>query len=102
MANQNEGGVSLQTDTLSQVPGGPARTIIATVMIGGVPTPVQMQVVTLADGNGNVIDDFAQYENDIQIVSELREIRKLLAMFMGVPVVAPENRQIAQDPGFTS
>jgi hypothetical protein len=52
-----EQGVPLQTDQLSTVPGGSIRTVTVTVPINGVPTPVQMQVIAIADANGVIADN---------------------------------------------
>lgn len=98
--DQRDNAVPLQTDTLSAVPGGGVRTITATVMLNGVATPVQMQVIALADGGGNIIDDFSNYNFAIQNLNELREIRKLLCQILGVPMLAAELRGINDDPQF--
>jgi hypothetical protein len=82
----NESPVPLQADTLSQLPGGGVRTIVAVVMVNGVPTPVQMQVVTVADQNGVLLD--APRDDVLREMSnDLKDIRKLVAMLLGVPAL---------------
>jgi hypothetical protein len=83
-----EGQINLQADTLSTVPGGAMRTIIATMMVNGVLTPVQMQVVSLSDANGAILDGFQVYSTQLEdLRSEMRAIRVLLATWLGVPVI---------------
>lgn len=60
-----------------------ARTIEVTTLIAGVPTVVEMQVIAIADGNGNVIDDFAGYRFQAAILAELQQIRELLGRVHG-------------------
>lgn len=90
MPPQNELPVALQTETSAPLPGAGVRTIVATVMVGGVPTPVQMQVVSLSDGLGNIIDSFADYNWQKAMLFELREIRTLVSEALGVFPIIPE------------
>lgn len=77
--------VQLQTDTIGTAPGGGIRTITATVMVNGVPTQVQMQVVAIADPAGVLIDDFATYNIQMQTLATLRRIEQLLSFQNGLP-----------------
>lgn len=82
-----EQGVSLQQDQLSNVAGGPARTILTTVSINGVPTQVQMQVVSIADERGMLFE--APVNNAVvleDILAVLCDIRTLLSFRMGLSV----------------
>ena len=79
--------IPLQTDTLSTLPGGGVRTLTVTVMVNGVPTPVLMQVVAIADAAGTVQGDLATEETLHGIFDELRAIRDLLAIIAQVPVL---------------
>lgn len=83
-----ESGVSLQADSLSTVPGGPVRFIQMSMPISGQQTLVQAQVVAVTDANGVVLDwnGYSTQMNDI--LDELRELRKLIALWMGVPVIS--------------
>jgi hypothetical protein len=83
--------VPLQTDTITTAPGGGIRTITATVMINGIPTQVQMQVVALADPNGVLVDDHTAAHIQFATLRELREIKRLLALMAGVPVFEAED-----------
>ena len=65
------------------VPIGPigttqqVRNVTATVLINGVATPVLMQVVSLADQNGNLIDINSTKRQDVEL-QLLVEIRREL------------------------
>lgn len=85
-----DSGVTLQTDTLAPVPGGPVRTVLATVLINGVPTQVQMQAVVLCDASGAVQDFQHEMAWQDEMLAEMREIRRLIALFMGVYQPIPE------------
>lgn len=85
MADTREQPVPLQTDTITQLPGAGVRTIIAQVLVNGVPTPVQMQVVAISDANGIIIDNFAQVSLLQAIVSELQQLRTIIATAYGFP-----------------
>ena len=85
MPNPRETPVPLQADTITTLPGGGIRTVVATVLVNGIPTPVQMQVVSLADADGVILDDFPAYNKSREILIELREIRRLIALALGVP-----------------
>lgn len=86
--------IPLQTDTLSTVPGGGVRTIGLSVPIAGAATPVQQQVVSIADASGAILDQQAEQLWRAQVIDELREIRKLIALFMGIYVPLPESSDI--------
>lgn len=82
-----EQGVSLQQDQLTNVAGGPVRTIATTVSINGVPTQVQMQVVSLADERGVLFDPPERNEAVLEdILAVLYDIRTLLSFQMGLSV----------------
>ena len=83
-----EQAINLQADTLSTVPGGGIRTITVQMVVNGVQTPVQMQVVSMSDANGAILDGFQVYSQQLNdLRAEMRAIRLLLATWMGVPVV---------------
>lgn len=84
-----ETGVSLQADQLATVPGGPVRFVTMQVPINGVLTTVQAQVVAMTDANGQVLDwSYQPSSNQLaDVINELRELRTLIATWMGVPVV---------------
>lgn len=89
-----EQGVPLQTDQLSTVPGGAIRTVTVTVPINGVPTPVQMQVISIADENGVI---FGQPYEPRQLLGDiantLRDIRVMVSKLSEMPFVDnQENR----------
>lgn len=79
----NEQPVQLQTDTLSNLPGGGVRTITATILVNGVPTSVQMQVVSVADEFGRLL--VPDYDATSKIVMELRRIQELLCIIAQEP-----------------
>lgn len=85
--------VPLQTDTVSNLPGGGVRTVVATVLVNGVPTPVQMQVVAIADEDG-VIFDSTPNPTLQDIADSLRDIRRLLGLWLGVHAI-----QDGRNPG---
>jgi hypothetical protein len=68
---------------------GSVRTVQATVLVAGVPTNVEMQVVALADSNGVPIDDVVGASYQLAMLRELREIRTLLAAQQGALVLDP-------------
>lgn len=95
MTQPQESPVQLQVDTVAPAPGssstgGGVRTIVMTVPVNGVPTQVQVQVVAMTDGQGNIVDTFAPDRYEMAILQELRELRKLISSFLGVaPVFEP-------------
>jgi hypothetical protein len=86
-----EQSIPLQTDTVSTLPGGGVRTVLATVLIGGVPTTVQMQVVSLADESGRLIDlrDLSALARLDELCSTLRRCETILAHVAGLPDIGP-------------
>lgn len=83
--NASEQPVPLQSDTVTTAPGG-VRAINAVVLVNGVPTLVQMQVVSLADANGRVLQDLSALTDPMEaVVDELRQIKRLLAIIAQVP-----------------
>jgi uncharacterized membrane-anchored protein len=90
----NEQGVPIQTDQLTTVPGGPIRTVTVTVMVNGVATPMQMQVIAIADENGVLIGqpcDPRQLLGDIANI--LADIRTMVSKLADMPFVNnQENR----------
>jgi len=92
-----EQGVQLQSDQLSNVPGGAIRTVTVTIPINGVPTPVQMQVVAIADENGNIAPvpyEPRQLLGDIANI--LRDIRVMVSKLSDMPFV--DNQEGRFDP----
>jgi hypothetical protein len=86
MATEQDVGVINQvTSTVA-----PVRTIAVTTLIAGTPTTVQMQVVAVADEGGNVIRDFANYNLQLAMLTELRAIRSLLSRQSGGFDVIPD------------
>lgn len=96
-------GIALQTDTLSPVAGGPVRTLSLMVPVNGVMTQVQAQVVMISDSTGNIIDGWAQYDQWRALLTELREIRTILAIANGMPAIfQPLDIPPAANPGITT
>jgi hypothetical protein len=80
-------GVNLQQDTLSNVSGGPIRTITAVTPINGVPTQVQMQVIAVADGNGVILGSQPDYTDLLRDnLAVLKDVRTLLSAWLGLNV----------------
>lgn len=75
---------------LDSAGGRDVRTIEVTTLIQGVPTVVEMQVIALADGLGNVIDSFATYNLQVEQLKLMREILRVLAHKAGIAVFLPE------------
>jgi hypothetical protein len=92
MASQNDQGIQLQQDTLS--PAGPAvRLVLPGVQIasGQKLVDTAQQVVSIADGQGALLTAFQDNTTTlITVLSELREIRRLVSLFMGVNYVPVE------------
>lgn len=65
--------------------GPQVRTIQVTTFVDGVPLTVDMQVIAIADGQGNVIDQFVDYNFQRRVIEELSKIRELLGNWLGVP-----------------
>jgi hypothetical protein len=64
------------------------RTLTVTTLINGVPTPVQMQVVGLADANGKAVSIFTDYTEPLANLIEIGErqvtlLKLLLQEFTG-------------------
>lgn len=76
--------------------GPGVRTVAVTTLIDGVPTVVQMQVLCIADEGGNIICDFASYNMQVAMLTELRAIRRLDAMRIGIFEATPEWPVVAQ------
>lgn len=70
--------------------GKAVRTIEVTTLIAGVPTVVEMQVVSIADEGGNIIKDFASYNLQLAQLAELRSIRRLHSLQLGAFDPIPE------------
>ena len=86
-----EQGVPLQTDTLSNVPGGAIRTITVTTLVNGVQTPVQMQVVCLADPNGVLLEAREILLPVLVDISEiLKDIRVMMSKLSDMPFTDDE------------
>ena len=63
--------------------GKKVRVLEVTTTINGVATTVEMQVISIADKAGNVIDDFAGYRFQVAMLAELQQIRALLGVAYG-------------------
>ena len=90
-----EQSVQLQTDALTPT-GAPLRIIVsgANVTIAGAPVATGQQVVSIADSTGAIIDQTRDVTATLtDLLAELREIRKLVSMFMGVPYAAADYPQ---------
>ena len=74
--------------------GAGVRTISVTTLVNGVPTVVQMQVLSIADDAGNIISDFNRYNVQLATLAELRAIRTLLANWLGYDSI-PEGPAVA-------
>lgn len=85
--------IQLQTDQITNIPGGGVRTITANVPVGqsDVASPlaqVQQQVVSIADKTGAILDGLQTNGDHIfQIMLELRAIRTILAQAYGLPAI---------------
>jgi hypothetical protein len=89
--NAPEQPVPLQSDTITPQPGGGVRAVTAYVLINGVPTPVQMQVIAVADAQGRVLNNLPDmYDPFEAVVSELRAIKQLLGQIAQVPIFDTE------------
>src|SRR5207244_919975 len=71
--------IPLQSDVVSSGPN--IRTITVTLLVNGVPTPVVMQVMSVADADGRLFDQqtFGRPDMQVKILMELKSIRKLLS-----------------------
>jgi hypothetical protein len=61
----------------------PVRIVKVTTLVNGVPTTVDMQVLAIADEQGNIINRFADYSLQQQMVNELRALRLSLEQWLG-------------------
>ena len=107
--------VSVQVSE-SAVPIGAAgtsqqvRNLIATVLINGVATPVMMQVISMSDQNGNLLDMGITRRQDIelQILADLRREVMIQNELMTqlLSVLAPNtptidlNKEYRSDPSY--
>lgn len=81
-----EQGVPLQSDQLSTVPGGSIRTVTVTIPVNGVPTPVQMQVVSIADENGVILGQPYDPRASLgDMVNILKDIRVMVSKLSDMP-----------------
>jgi len=67
--------------------GPQVRTIQVTTYVDGVPLTVDMQGVAIADGDGNVIDQFMDYNWQRRVIDELAALRQMLSERLGAPFV---------------
>jgi hypothetical protein len=78
-------------ETQAQIPpnssGPKVRTLEVTTYIDGVATTVEMQVVAIADNDGNVIDEFMDYNWQRRVIDELAALRQVLCDRLGAPFV---------------
>ena len=80
-----ESGIPLQTDTVAPLPGDGVRTITATVPMGdGTRKTFQMQVVSIADEQGRIID-FQNRDLLSAILVESVAQTRLLAIIANIP-----------------
>ena len=92
-----EQGVPIQTDTLTQA-GPPVRTLAVTaVSATGVTTTTQMQVVTIADANGNIFERQEVNTIAVDTLNVLRDIRAMLSKLSDMPFV--DNQSASAQPG---
>lgn len=78
--------VPLQVDTITAAPGGGIRAITALVMLNGVPTQVQMQVIAMADATGRTLADLGTLTDPFEaVIDELKSIKRLLAVIAQEP-----------------
>lgn len=85
-------GITIQSDTLAPIAGGPVRMLTTTVPLQGVATQVQQQVVVVADPNGVLVDNPVPVLNAmLEVLKDqnaiLEELRAMMASFVGWPVV---------------
>lgn len=80
MNGPQESGYELQTEGES---GKLVRTIQVTTLVNGVLTTVDMQVMAIADAQGNVIKDFIDYNWQQQMLRELQRIRSGFQLMTG-------------------
>lgn len=75
-----------QEGTIAVPSSGPAqvRTLLLTVVEGGEPTTVQLQVMGIADEQGNVISTFSDRVLLQEMLEELRAIRQGVEHRLGV------------------
>ena len=81
---QVEQPVAIQSDTLTTSPV-PVRMVTVNAIIGGVATPVQMQVVSVADSNGVLLDLAADDSTARHTVMILKDIRIMLSKLCEMP-----------------
>jgi len=74
-------------ETYAQIPpnstGPQVRTIEATTLVDGVPLKVELQVVAIADSDGNVIDSFMDYNWQRRVIDELAALRQMVSERLG-------------------
>lgn len=74
-------------ENFAQIPpnsSGPrVRTIQATTIIDGVPVVVEIEVVAIADSDGNVIDQFMDYNWQRRVIEELAALRQVVSERLG-------------------
>lgn len=76
--------MSTPNDTTVQLGTGQLlRNIACTVMINNVPTTVLMEVISISDSNGNVIDEFIDYNFNREMLSLMRSMYLLLCSIAG-------------------
>lgn len=83
-------GTESSLKRLDSAGGRDVRTIEVTTLIQGVPTVVEMQVIALSDERGNVINDFATYNLQVEQLKVMRELLRVLAHHAGIAVFLPE------------
>jgi hypothetical protein len=70
------------------------RNLSVTTLVNGVPTLVDLQVVAIAGPDGQTIDIWQDYNWQLAVLQELREIRKLLGVHAGVAAFIPETPEL--------
>ena len=67
--------------------GPQVRTIQVTTYVDGVPLTVDLQVIAIADSDGNVIDTFMDYNWQRRVIDELAALRQVMCDRLGAPFV---------------
>jgi hypothetical protein len=75
----SESQVQVQPDSS----GKKVRTIEVTTILSGVATVVEMQVLAIADENGNTINEFIDYKWQLAVLNELKKIRRAVDKLNG-------------------
>jgi hypothetical protein len=74
--------------------GKSVRTLQVTTLINNVPTVVNMEVMSVADADGNIILDIMTKTLQQQILDELRRIRVGIGKLCGDPLLADDGTRM--------